>query len=100
MPREDGKIEIENAASPGRTTRVDAVKYTAVKTALLAVLPEGPTGLTFAQMKAGVAAEVSQALFPGGDKLGWWLKGVQLDLEAKGIIRREDTKPLTFRLDR
>jgi hypothetical protein len=98
MARDDGKIEIENAASPGRTTRVDAVKYTAVKTALLAVLREGQPGLTFAQMKAGVAAEVSQALFPGGDRLGWWLKGVQLDLEAKGIIRREDTKPLTFRL--
>jgi len=33
-------------------------------------------------------------LFPGGAKAGWWMKTVQLDLETKGIITREKTKPL------
>ena len=27
-----------------------------------------------------------------------WLKGVQLDLEAKGIVDRENTKPLRLHL--
>jgi len=35
-------------------------------------------------------------LFPGGAKAGWWMKTVQLDLEAKRIIAREKTKPLRW----
>ncbi|WP_373604460.1 DUF6958 family protein [Thioalkalivibrio sp. HK1] len=35
-------------------------------------------------------------LFPKGEKAGWWSKTVQLDLEAKGLLRRARTKPLTF----
>lgn len=27
-------------------------------------------------------------LFPSGEKAGWWVVAVQLDLEAKGIIKR------------
>jgi hypothetical protein len=30
-------------------------------------------------------------LFPQGAKSGWWQKAVQLDLEAKGAIVRDDT---------
>jgi hypothetical protein len=37
-------------------------------------------------------------LFPGGKTSGWWLKCVQLDLEAKGIVARHKTKPLRFSL--
>ena len=33
-------------------------------------------------------------LDPDGAKAGWWTKAVQLDLEAKGIIRREKVTPL------
>jgi hypothetical protein len=32
----------------------------------------------------------------GDDKAGWWAKAVQLDLEAKGIVVREATKPLRW----
>lgn len=35
-------------------------------------------------------------LFPGGAKAGWWSKAVQLDLEAKGVIARESSKPLRW----
>jgi phosphoserine aminotransferase len=40
------KIEIQNIASPGSTTRVDKAKYDAMRVALLAVLPPAPAGLT------------------------------------------------------
>jgi hypothetical protein len=35
-------------------------------------------------------------LFPGGAKAGWWSKTVQLDLEAKGVIAREASRPLRW----
>jgi Family of unknown function (DUF6958) len=41
-----------------------------------------------------VLDHLPQDTFPDGAKAGWWLKTVQLDLEAKGIIAREKTTPL------
>ena len=38
--RMSDKIEVENVNHPGRIARVDAVKYAAAKTALLAILSE------------------------------------------------------------
>lgn len=97
MPSDDTKIELENIASPGRTYRVDRTKYEAMRKALLAVLPKSSPGLTVAEAKAKVLPRLPQALFPGGDKAGWWLKAAQLDLEAKGVIQREATRPLRLR---
>lgn len=88
------KVEVENPNSPGRTTRVDAAKYGAMKTALLAVLPAAAPGLTVAAAKAALLELLPQDLFPGGDKAGWWLKCVQLDLEAKGVIARAAGAPV------
>ncbi|TWI00985.1 hypothetical protein IP90_02607 [Luteimonas cucumeris] len=88
------KVDIENPNSPGRTERVDADKYNAMKTALLAVLPEATPGFTVAETKTRLLPLLPDALFPQGATAGWWLKAVQLDLEAKGIIAREPTKPL------
>jgi len=90
----DTKIEIENFTSPGRTYRVDGAKYRAMRSALLQVLPNTSPGLTVAEAKTGLLPLLPQDLFPGGDKAGWWLKAAQLDLEAKGIIKREHSKPL------
>ncbi len=90
------KVEIENVASPGRITRVDADKYEAMKRAFLTVLPATSPGLTAAELLAGVLAHLPEELFPQGAKAGWWMKGVPLDLEAKGIAARADTKPLRW----
>lgn len=88
------KVAMENPNSPDRPVRVDADKYHAMREAILAVLPAAAPGLTVAEVKARLLPLLPEALFPGGAKAGWWLKGVQLDLEAKGMIAREDTKPL------
>jgi hypothetical protein len=92
------KVGIENMNSPGRVERVNAVKYLAMKAAVLAVLPSKSPGLTVAELKQRVLPRLPDHLFPGGAKWGWWLKGVQLDLEAKKLIAREDTKPLRLHL--
>lgn len=86
-------VEVENIISPGSRHRVDAGKYEAMKTAMLAVLPDAPPGMAVAAIKPLVVPLLPAALFPGGDKAGWWIKCVQLDLEAKGVLKRSE-KPI------
>jgi len=90
------KIEVENINVPGHISRVDAEKYNAMKTALLKILPKNKPGLTQKEMTSAVVEHLPESLFPGGAKAAWWVKTVQLDLEAKGVIKREPTKPLTW----
>lgn len=92
----DDKIEVENVNTPGKTSRVDAAKYHAMREAMLAVLPTGAPGLTAAELKEHAKPRLPDDLFPGGATSGWWVKCVQLDLEAKGVVQRHATKPLTF----
>ena len=86
-------INVENILQPGKTYRVDAGKFNAMRTAVLKVLPPAP-GITVAEIGTAVLPHLPQDLFPNGDKAGWWIKSVQLDLEAKGLIRRDKSKPL------
>lgn len=86
-------IDIENFTSPGKTFRVNAAKFTAMRDAYLAVLPDTPPGLTPEQIIDALRDSLPANLFPGGEKAGWWGKAVQLDLEAKGIIARS-VKPV------
>jgi len=90
------RIEIQNVNVPGSVTRVDEAKYSAMRIALLKVLPPLPPGLTQTEMFAAVIPHLPEALFPGGVKSGWWVKTVQLDLEAKRIVTRVNGKPLRW----
>ena len=87
------KISVENVCQPGTSYTVDADKYHDMRAAFLKVLPRKP-GYTVAQMSQAVLPHLSQTLFPNGAKSGWWLKCVQLDLEAKGIVMRDQSTPL------
>lgn len=91
-----GRIAIENVNVPGYTVQVDATKYRAMCAALLAVLPSKAPGLTQAEIRRAVLSHLPADLFPGGAKSAWWAKMVQLDLEAKGVVIREPTKPLRW----
>lgn len=92
------KVEVENVNVPGSTTRVDAAKYDATRAALLRALPDEPPGLTQAEMIEATKRHLPEDLFPGGAKAGWWVKCVQLDLEAKGLVARDrSAKPLRWR---
>ncbi|RCS24512.1 hypothetical protein DUT91_09620 [Phyllobacterium salinisoli] len=90
----DDKIEIESITTPGRTERVNRTKYVAMRHALLAVLPGNAPGLTVADAKEALLPGLPDDLFPGGKTAGWWLKAVQLDLEAKGMIKRAPDRPV------
>lgn len=80
-----------------RSTRPAPIRnYVLVRMAYLDVLPLGEPGLTAEAAKERLKPNLPQALYPGGATSGWWVKCVQLDLEAKGIVKRANTKPLTF----
>jgi len=91
------KVEVRNVNVPGWTGKVDAEKYEAMKRAVLQVLPRQAPGLTQTEMRNKVVFHLPEHIFPGGEKVDWWSKCVQLDLEAKGVIERELTaKPLRW----
>lgn len=96
-PKPDGRIEIENVGQPGKLYRVDGAKYSAMREAVLAVLPTTPPGMTVEAVIAAVKPLLPAELFPGGDKAGWWVKAVQLDLEAKQVIARTPSPVRLYR---
>ncbi|MEL6529382.1 MAG: hypothetical protein AAGK01_04850 [Pseudomonadota bacterium] len=89
-------IEVENVNTPGRTSRVNAAKYANMHAAFEAALPKASPGLTQDETREAVKPHLSEELFPEGKTCGWWAKTVQLDLEAKGKLVRESSKPLRW----
>jgi hypothetical protein len=97
MAREKAEtIEVTDGRDPKSKRRVDATKYAAMREAYLSVLPAAAPGSTAAEIMAGVLPLLPESLFPGGAKAGWWLACVQLDLEARGLVKRIVSKPLRF----
>lgn len=96
MAKKNEKIAVENVNCPGQITNVDATKYAAMKRVLLKVLPKKPPGLSQKEMFEAILPHLPQDLWPNGEKSGWWAKTVQLDLEAKQVIARTNSKPLTW----
>lgn len=88
------KIEVENVNHPGSTRKVDAAVYAAVRLAYLAALPASEPGVTIREAEAKVAAKLPAELFTHSAQVGWWSKTAQLDLEAKGLIKRTNERPL------
>jgi hypothetical protein len=89
------RVIVENVNVPGYKTSLDAAKYTAVRDALVAALPTKAPGLTHAEMTAAVKPRLPADL---AAKAMWWVKSVQLDLEAKRHLVREPSKPLRWHL--
>ena len=85
---------IETVGQPGKTYAVDAAKFLAMRTAVMAVLPRQAPGMAVADLIAAVRPGLPQDVFPGGATAGWWVKAVQLDLEAKGTVMRARGSPV------
>lgn len=94
------KVEVENVNTPGKITRVDAAKYNAMFEAMMQVLPNEAPGMVVKDVITEVKKLLPDDLFPGGSTSGWWVKCVQLDLEAKKKIARAEKPPVRlYRLD-
>jgi hypothetical protein len=88
------KIDLENVNHPGHVTAVDAEMYQAMRRAFLKVLPKRAPGVTEMEIRERVVTHLPGDLFPQGARAGWWAKAVQLDLESRGLVSRERTRPL------
>lgn len=97
-PTQGGRIEVRNPNVPAYRSMVDAAKHAAMKKALLKVMPKKAPGLSQNEMFAAVRSVADAAHFPGGAKSEWWSKCVQLDMEARGELVREASKPLRWHL--
>lgn len=89
------RVTALNVNVPGSQRSVDAHRYTIMREALLRLLPSTPPGLTQTEIRQRIGSLVPRALFPG-TKADWWSKLVQLDLEARRLVRREQTTPLRW----
>ncbi len=98
MAGKAAKLDVENVLQAGKTYRVDAAKYQEMRRAFLSVVTEVRPGNTVAELTKRIKATLSDEIFPGGATAGWWLKCVQLDLEAKKIIAREEKPPVRLYL--
>jgi hypothetical protein len=91
------RIAVENVNHPGKVRYVDAKRYATMSRAFSKVLPKRSPGLTGDEIRERLPAHFPGDLFREGAGPGWWAKTVQLDLEAKGVIAREKTRPLRWR---
>ena len=91
------QIRVRNVNHPGHVRLVDPEMYEAMKRAFLKVLPRTSPGLTATEILERLPAQLPERLYPGGAKVSWWAKTVQLDLEARKAIAREKTSPLRWR---
>jgi len=89
-------VLVRTPNKPGSSWRVDAVRYEAMREAMMKVLPRKAPGLTQAEMIAALKRVASRKHFPDGGKVSWWMISVQLDLEVKKVVVREATKPLRW----
>ena len=89
-------VVVRTPNDPKYTQRVDAEAYEAMRKTMLKVLPRKAPGLTQAEMWAALAKAAPKPLFGTRWKVGWWMKTVQLDLEVKKQVVREQTKPLRW----
>ena len=91
------KVDVRTPNVPGYTHKVDAAKYRVMRAELLKAIPKRGGGVTAAEMVAAVRPRVPKALFTH-EAVQWWVKCVQLDLEARGILVRDTSaKPLRWR---
>lgn len=99
MPVKPERIEVFNINTPGTSSFVQKYKYDEVKKVMQAHMPTQAPGMTQDELAELVIAHVSNAIFPDRTKAGWWMKTVQLDLEARQVLIREKARPLRWHYD-
>ena len=78
-------VVVRTPNRPQSSWRVDAVKYEAMRKAMMKVLPRKAPGLTQQEMWDALARLAPKSQFPDRGKVGSWMKSVQLDMEVRKI---------------
>ena len=85
---------IEILTLEGKPWRVNGAKFENMRKTLMTVLPLEAPGMKVSDARDALLPLLDQALFPGGAKAMWWIKAVQLDHEARGLIKRAPGSPV------
>ena len=88
------KPEMFKALHPDPTkqgTSVTKATYEVYKDALMKVIPKSKEGIAFSELSKAVQPHVPEDVLEN-TSAGWWTTTVKLDLEARGMIERVDTK--------
>ena len=93
-PGAAAKVLVRTPNVAGYSSSVDKEKYDAMKAVLLRIFAKG--ALTQSEMWAAARKIAPADHWPGGAKVEWWVKCVQLDLEAQGVLARDGGKPLRW----
>ena len=94
---ESAKVAVRTPNVPGYTHKVDAAKYRVMRAELVRAIPVRGDGATAADLVAAVRPRLPKSMF-GHEAVQWWVKCVQLDLEARGLLVRDTSaKPLRWR---
>lgn len=87
MSDPDELVKIKCMTSPEWSDRVNKIKYIAKRDVFLPALPTKARNMTVAEAKAELLPNLSDQVFPSGEKAGWWLTAVQFYLDAQGYRR-------------
>lgn len=90
------RVVVRTPNVTAHSSTVDKAKYDAMRAVLAKVIPKGPPGVTQNEMIAAATHAAPAKIWPGGEKVGWWVKCVQLDQEAQGLLKRDGGKPLRW----
>ena len=97
MARATPRIETRSPTRPAYRRMVDARKHEAMKRLVLKATPRSAPGITQNGLFERLEKSSPRDVFPG-TTYGWWGKTVQLDLEARGVLRCDRTsRPLRWR---
>lgn len=88
MSSSPDKIQLLHPDPKKSAPRIDLKKYTMVKNALIAGMPEDEHGVPFMDLYQIVEDRLSEDELQYLGSLNWYTTTVKLDLEARGIIER------------
>jgi hypothetical protein len=89
------RVQAQNVNHPGYTEPLNRTKYELIREVMLECLPTADErdGMLFNDLEAEVKVlladrDLPAEMFPKAGSVRWYLKTVQLDLEARGEIER------------
>jgi len=93
MKEQEVKIQTLNPDRKKKGVNISRAKYDPMKKAILGSLDSGT--LTHAELNKKVQKKL-EGKFEGA--LAWYMETVKLDLEARNLIERTDSKPQRYRI--
>jgi hypothetical protein len=94
MAHAEDRVQLRNSDPKKKMPRMAKSSYALARATALAVLPEKAPGMTLEEFLDKMATRLRKA--KGWDRYAsapWWAMAIKLDMEARGEIKRVNTRP-------